>query len=85
MVVSGSLNNLALVLKAQGKLVEAEAMFREALAMSQKLQRDHPYVAIQLENLAAMLEARGDLAGAEAMRREALAIQKKPSPSPITK
>jgi len=52
-------------------------MFREALAISRKLQKEHPFVAIQLNNLAEMLAARGDLAGAEAMRREAQAIQRK--------
>jgi len=85
MAVSGSLNNLALALKAKGRLEVAEAMFREALAISRKLQDDHVFVGIQLKNLAETLEARGDLAGAEAIRREAQAIkarqpQTRPSP-----
>src|SRR5439155_370397 len=75
--IAGSLYNLAGVFREQGKPAEAEAMFREALAISQKLQKEHPSVVKQLNNLAEMIEARGDFAEAEALWREALAVQKK--------
>ncbi len=79
MDLSGSLNNFGLLLKAQGKMAEAEAKFREALDLSWSLQKDHPFVAIQLKNLAEVLEAKGETAEAEALRREVLAIQTKKS------
>src|SRR5262249_17414052 len=48
-----SLNNLAVVLQAQGKSVNAEALHREALAMQQRLSKgDHPHLARSLNNLA---------------------------------
>ncbi len=50
-----SLNNLAVLLKDQGKLAEAEPLYREALA----IQRDahtpgHPSIATSLGNLAVL-------------------------------
>ena len=56
-----SLDNLADVLQAQGKLAEAETMYREALAMRRKLLgNEHPDVAISLINLADVLRKQGE-------------------------
>ncbi|HBB30389.1 MAG TPA: kinesin, partial [Cyanobacteria bacterium UBA9273] len=59
--VAGSLNNLALLYKSQGRYSEAEPLYRQALAMRQELlgQR-HPDVATSLNNLALLYQAKGD-------------------------
>jgi serine/threonine protein kinase len=76
--VATSLNDLALVLRDQGKLVEAESLQREALGLRRKLYgHKHADVAISLNNLALVLRSEGKLAEAEQLQREALAMQKK--------
>src|SRR5262249_58387603 len=52
-----SLNNLALVLRAQRKYADAESLYREALAMYRRLhpRQDHPLLAKTLNNLAFVL------------------------------
>ncbi len=60
--VGSHLNNLARLLQDQGKLAEAEPLFRRALAIGEeKLGKDHPAVAASLNNLALLLEAQGKL------------------------
>jgi tetratricopeptide (TPR) repeat protein len=69
------------VLQAQGKLAEAETVFREALAMRRKLLgSEHPGVAILLGGLAEVLLAQGKFAEAETSARECLAIREKRPP-----
>jgi len=46
-------------------------MFREALAISEKLQPNHSFVEIQLGNLANHARSAGDSAGAEPLHRRA--------------
>jgi CHAT domain-containing protein len=76
-----SLNNLACVLQAQGRLSEAEPLFREALATYRGIYRQAQYpaghfeLAIGLKNLALLLQAQGKLSAAEALFREALTMQ----------
>ncbi len=71
----GCLNNITGPLVAQGKLSEAEAFSREALAMKRKLlPSDHPQVAISLRDLGRVLQAEGKYAEAEKSLREGLAI-----------
>jgi tetratricopeptide (TPR) repeat protein len=66
------------VLQSEGKLAEAETMYREALVLQRKLLgKDHPSVATSVHNLACVLESRGKLAEAEIELREALVIQRK--------
>jgi tetratricopeptide (TPR) repeat protein len=65
--VAHSLHNLALVLWKQGKLAEAETMFRETLAMYKKLPGDEHADVDSLHLLAELVERRGDLAGAEGL------------------
>src|SRR5271157_2474037 len=71
-------NNLAATLHDQGKYAEAEAMHRQALAITRKaLGEDHPDTAGSYNNLAETLRAQGKYAEAEAMHRRALAITRK--------
>jgi tetratricopeptide (TPR) repeat protein len=76
--VAASLNNLAGALRENEKPVEAETMYREALAMQRRLLGEqHPAVAGSLNNLARMFSNQGRLTEAETMHREALATQRK--------
>jgi eukaryotic-like serine/threonine-protein kinase len=76
--IAGSLDNLAAALLGRGKLAEAEALERLALAMRRKLLGDeHLDVALSLNNLAHVLHAAGQLAEAESLHRQALALRKR--------
>ena len=64
---------LALLLKAQGKLAEAELLFRRALeGYEQQLGAQHPNTLTAVNNLAQLLYAQGKLAEAEPLLRRAL-------------
>jgi tetratricopeptide (TPR) repeat protein len=72
------LNNLALLLRAQGDLAGARALLERALAIREKaLEPEHPDTAISLNNLALVLQAQGDLATARALYERALTIREK--------
>ena len=74
--VAGSLNNLALLYKAQGKYPEAEPLYRRALGIREKaLGPVHPDVATVMENLAVLLRKTGRVAEAEKMAARAEAIR----------
>ena len=61
------------MLKAQGKLAEAEPLYRRAIAIHEKaLGKDHPGVAIDYNNLALLLQDQGKLA--EPLLRRAIEI-----------
>ena len=67
-----SLNNLAVLYKAQGRYTEAEALYHRSLAIREKaLGPEHPDVAQSLENYADLLRETGR--GAEAAKMEARA------------
>ncbi len=69
------LNNLALLLKVQGKLAEAEPLYRRALAIrEEKLGKDHLDVSTSLNNLAVLLKDQGKLTAAEPLYSRAIAI-----------
>jgi len=75
--VAESLNNLAVLLNAQGDYAGAEPLYREALAMRrQVLGNEHPEVANSLNNLAYLLYGQGDYVNAEPLYREALVVQR---------
>ena len=65
--------NLAALLMGQGKLAEAEPLFRRALkGREQQLGAQHPSTLKSVSNLATLLQAQGKLAEAEPLCRRAL-------------
>ncbi len=73
-----SLSNLGALLKAQGKLAEAEPRLRDALEMTKRVfTGDQPEVARSLDNLASLLYAEGKLTEAEPLFRNALEVRKR--------
>ena len=64
--LANSLNNLGLLLKAQGDYGEARGYLERALAMNEALYpkdrypQGHPDLATSLNNLGALLQAQGD-------------------------
>ncbi|MCP4112831.1 MAG: DUF2225 domain-containing protein [Desulfobacteraceae bacterium] len=76
--VAATLNNLALLYRAQGKYEEAEPLYKRALAISEKvLGPEHPDVATTLNNLALLYESQGKYEEAEPLYKRALAIFEK--------
>jgi len=68
-----SIHSLALLLRDQGKLDEAEPLMREALdGRRNQLGNSHRDTLISVNNLAVLLRAQGKLAEAEPLMREAL-------------
>jgi len=68
-----SVNNLAGLYKAQGRLAEAEPLFKRALeARERVLGKEHPETLGSADNLAGLYEAQGRLAEAEPLYKRAL-------------
>ena len=64
------MSNLALLLRAQGKLDEVEPLSREALkARREVLGARHPHMLISINSLAALLQAQEKLDEAETLYR----------------
>ena len=73
-----SLNNLARLYHAQGRYVEAEPLYKRALAIKEKaLRPEHLRVAASLLGLAALYQAQDRYAEAEPLFKRALAIMEK--------
>jgi tetratricopeptide (TPR) repeat protein len=69
---SALINNLANLLKGQGKLSDAEPLYREALAGRRRtLGDEHPSTLSSINNLAILLKGQGRLGEAEPLYREA--------------
>jgi tetratricopeptide (TPR) repeat protein len=76
--VAESLNNLACLLREQGRYAEAEPLYRRALAINEKtVGPGHPDVATILNNLAMLLQLQGKYAEAEPLYRRALVVLEK--------
>ena len=76
--VSRDLNNLALLYDNLGRLDEAEALYRRALAIAEKsLGPDHPDIANRLINLGSLLRDMNRRSEAEPLLRRALKIDEK--------
>jgi hypothetical protein len=76
--VANSLNSLAAIQGSQGKLAEAEASEREAVAIQRKvLGKEHLEVANSLNTLATLLQQQSKLADAEQTQRESLEMRAK--------
>ena len=72
----GSMNNLALVLRAQGDLAAARQLHQQALEVLRRiLGPEHPTTLGSMNNLAAVLEAQGAQQQAEQLRQEFRAAQ----------
>jgi len=68
-----SINHTGMLLKAQGKLAEAEPFIREAMETCRHLMGDeHTNTLASINNMGALLETQGKLAEAEPYFREAL-------------
>jgi tetratricopeptide (TPR) repeat protein len=72
---AASLNNLAVLLMAQGNLAGARPLYERLLTIAEKvLGPEHPNTATSLNNLAGLLRAQGDLADARLLFERSLAI-----------
>jgi tetratricopeptide (TPR) repeat protein len=72
-----SMNNLAIVLRQQGRYAEAETLHRQTLELKKKaLGDDHPSTLSSMNNLANVLEERGRYAEAETLHRQTLELMK---------
>ena len=70
-----SLNNLALLFKAQGRYAEAESLYQRSVTIKeQALGSDHPSLATSLNNLALLYKTQGNYAEAEPLYQRAVAI-----------
>ena len=74
LAVATLVNNLALLLRAANRLVEAEELFRRAVAIQETIGNNHPDLATALNNLADLLRDTNRLHEAESLVRKALAI-----------
>ena len=74
--VTASLNNLALLYYNQGRYVEAEPLYLQALELS-LLGDDHPDVADSLNNLALLYKSQGRYAEAEPLYLQALELRER--------
>jgi tetratricopeptide (TPR) repeat protein len=73
-----SLNNLGVLLQAQGDLTAARPLFERALSIKENVfGRDHPNTAESLNNLAGLLRALGNITGARPIFERALEIREK--------
>ena len=73
-----SLNNLALLYRAQGQYEKAAPLHERALAIwEQALGPEHPHVATSLNNLALLYDNQGQYGKAEPLYERALAIREK--------
>jgi tetratricopeptide (TPR) repeat protein len=76
--VGQSLNNLALLYKAQGMYVEAEPLYKRSLAIMEKaFGPDHPNVATVCENMAECYKKVGKEKEAEELEARAREIRSK--------
>src|SRR5262249_52427190 len=81
--MGGAYHNLGGLLATMGRLSEAEAAYRDALAIKQQIAADFPTrpelrkdLATSQNALGHLLRAKGSLAQSEAAYRDALSIQK---------
>jgi serine/threonine protein kinase/Tfp pilus assembly protein PilF len=73
-----AMNNLALLLLAQGKLAEAEPLYRQVVEAQTRVQGpEHPDALTSIGGLADVLRARGKLAEAEPLLRQILEARRR--------
>lgn len=72
------LTNIAAIYGTQGKYVETEPLYKQALTIWEKaVGPDHPYVVWGLNNLAKFYRNQGKPAEAEPLEKRSVAIQDK--------
>jgi serine/threonine protein kinase/Tfp pilus assembly protein PilF len=71
------INNLGLIMSAEGRLDDAATLCQQALDMRRKIPGDDLEVAASLDELALVLRKQKQLTRADALAREALAIREK--------
>src|SRR6266852_2759637 len=73
-----TLNDLAELYKTQGRLADAEPLYRRVLGIREKvLGPDHPDVGTSFNNLAVLYKTQGRFAEAEPLYRRSLGIREK--------
>jgi tetratricopeptide (TPR) repeat protein len=76
-----SIHNIALFLQSQGKYDEAEPMYRQTLALTEKIlgkeHLRHASTLTSMNNLAFLLQSQGKYDEAEPMYRQTLALREK--------
>jgi tetratricopeptide (TPR) repeat protein len=76
--VATALNNLAKLLRAQGKYDEVEPLYKEVLRVYRYVfGKEHPWVATSLNNLATLLETQGEYDDALIYANQSLDINKR--------
>jgi serine/threonine-protein kinase len=75
--IVGAALRLATIQHRRDKLDEAEALYREALALARSSLGEHVLVPNALHALGSLLERRGNLEEAEALHREGLAMRQR--------
>lgn len=77
--IAKNLSNIALILKAQGKLQEAEPYYRDTLAIRYQIYQGQPHhdLARCFSNLGELLSVQGRIYEAEAYHRDAEVMRKK--------
>jgi tetratricopeptide (TPR) repeat protein len=71
-----SMNNLATVLRDQGKYEQAEEMYRQALRLRETiLGKEHPDTLTSVDNLALLLSCQGKYEQAEEMHRQTIRLR----------
>jgi len=79
--IATALNNLAFLYHAQGRLAEAEPLYKRASELREKaLPAGHPDVAASLNNVAYLYQMQGRLAEAEPLYKRALELREKALP-----
>ncbi len=76
--LAACINNLAFLYSSQGKLADAEPLYKDALVMNKRLNKgDHPGTASSLSDLAFLYQAQGKYADAEMLYKDALDMRKR--------
>jgi tetratricopeptide (TPR) repeat protein len=80
-----SLNNLAMLYRAQGRYGAAEPLLQRALALVERVEGpNHPHVAVSLNNLALLYRVQGRYEVAEPLLQRALAlVERVVDPDPL--
>jgi tetratricopeptide (TPR) repeat protein len=72
------MNEVGVALANQGKYKEAETMYRQTLALCEKvLGKEHPTTLATMNNFALVLDKQGKYEEAETMHRQTLALREK--------